>query len=674
MLYKLVSLVTLLSNVHTPLAQGGHEGEHEEEHERDIHCEPPHEHMLCNPTVSPTPAPSNKPTTPEPTFVYNIDFSGTRESKIYPADGTEDDMFGCHTSIFHTTAVIGAYSARTKNEQREHAGAVYIWETNATSFPYYDDGSTPWKFTQELFLEKWESKCNPEGKDCKTEQNQEYSKNAEFGYAHDVYNNTIVVGAHKHMEEKQEGGGAFVFTRSLSTGKWSQTAILQPEKEDMHDYKYFGNSIALEDGVAVIGAMGDNDRGTAAGALYVFDYDSRYEYWTLSIKLTSGNADQHDNFGFSSDIHKNVIVAGATGDDTMGNNCGAAYIFYKFYGKWQEQAKIVPYDCQNDGNAFYFGSSVSTYDSTVAVGAYGGHGHWDNAGCAYIYTLQTSGWLLQKKLVAHDGMSGDKFGWDIALYKDTVIIGAWGEQGKEEPEDDRRENERDNEDERDNRDRNNPRQLRQLQGDRDRDREDQEREHENGENCGPNSPPDCRQYKGYYQYRGESAGAAYVFARSGSSWVQEFKLLPSTSEANDAFGSAVDIHENVLFIGAYQADGAYDNTGAAYIFAPPSLSPSFVAEAKTKVYMVTGEAKLDALLAVCLILVPACVAGVWYYTNYNKGDKPSRDAHMLVSTDSQHGSVAPWSMHGAFDDSTRGSSSSKGVPTRSPLRGPPVAR
>lgn len=342
----------------------------------------------------------------------------------------------------------------------------------------------------------------------------------------------------------------------------------------------------------------------------------------------------------------------------MGNKCGAAYIFYKFYGKWQEQAKIVPYDCQNDGNAFYFGSSVSVYDTTVAVGAYAGHGHWDNAGCVYIYTLQPSGWLLQKKLIAHDGMSGDKFGWDVSLYKDTVIVGAWGEQGKEEPEDDRREN-----------DRNNPR-VRRLQGG---DREREEREHQNGENCGPNSPPDCRQYRGYYNYRGESAGAAYVFARSGTSWVQEFKLLPSTSEANDAFGSAVDIHENVLFIGAYQADGAYDNTGAAYLYAPPSMSPSYVAETKTKVYMVTGEAKLDALLAVCLILVPACVAGVWYYTNYNKGDKSSRDMHMPVSTDSQHGSVAPWSMHGAFDDSSRGSSS-RGVPTRSPLRGPPVAR
>ena len=640
-----------------PDGEGEGEGpdDHErDEHERDVHCEPPNEHMLCNPTMVPTSAPTFTPTTPAPTFVYTIDFSDTRESKVYPVDGTEDDMFGCHTSIYHTTAVIGAYGARDNNEAREHAGAVYVYETNATSFPYYDDGSTPWTFTQKLYLEKWETKCNPEGEECETKLDEKYSQDAEFGYAHDVYNTTMVVGAHKHMEEKEEGGGAFVFNRNANTGLWSQTAILSPEKEDMHDYKYFGNSISLFQTTAVIGAMGDNDRGSASGAIYVYDYDSRYEYWTLSIKLTSEDAGQHDNFGFSTDIHKNVIVAGATGDDSMGTNCGAAYIFYKFYGKWQEQAKVVPYDCANDGNAFFFGASVSAYESTVAIGAYAGHGHWDSAGAAYIYYMGSNGWALQKKLIAHDGMSGDKFGWDIALYKDTVVVGAWGEQGKEEPEDKRDEG---------------PEGHRRLQP------EGPEDNGPEGENCGPNSPPDCQQYHGYYNYRGASAGAAYVFARSGVSWNQEFKLLPNSSEAYDAFGSAVDIHENVLFIGAYQADGVNKNSGAAYLYAPPTMSPSqsTAGSSSGTVFVVTGEAKLDALLAVCLILVPACIAGVWYYTNMKKDEAPSRDAHMPVSTDSQHGSVAPWSMHGAFDDSSRGASS-RGVPTRSPLRGPPVAR
>jgi hypothetical protein len=199
---------------------------------------------------------------------------------------------------------------------------------------------------------------------------------------------------------------------------------------------------------------------------------------------------------------------------------------------------------------------------------------------------------------------------------------------------------------------------------------------ENGQNCGPNSPPDCKQFQGHYSYRGASNGAAYIFARSGSTWLQEFKLLPNDTSAYDAFGYSVDIHENVLFIGAYMADGAVANTGAAYIYAPPTMSPKSAKTASQTYYALTGEVELDALLAVCLILVPAAIAGVWYYTQYKKQQAADHDGRMPVSQDSQHGSVAPWSMHGAFDDSSRGSGSRSIAPppTRSPLRGPPVAR
>ena len=141
-------------------------------------------------------------------------------------------------------------------------------------------------------------------------------------------------------------------------------------------------------------------------------------------------------------------------------------------------------------------------------------------------------------------------------------------------------------------------------------------------------------------------------------------MLPNGTSAYDAFGYAVDIHENVLFIGAYMADGVEENTGAAYIYAPPTMSPSTSKSKEQTYYAITGEVELDALLAVCLILVPAAIAGVWYYTQYKK--KQANNDRLPVSTDSQHGSVAPWSMHGAFDDSSRGEGS-RSVPTRSPL-------
>mmetsp|Transcript_1151 Transcript_1151/g.1864 ORF Transcript_1151/g.1864 Transcript_1151/m.1864 type:complete len:670 (-) Transcript_1151:153-2162(-) len=629
---------------------GEGEGEHEEpdhswdEWDHEHHCEPPNDH--CHPTSVPTLVPSVSPTTPEPTFVYTIDFGDTVETKVYPLDGTEMDMYGSHTHIHHTTAVVGAYGAKDYGEK---SGAVYIYSTNATSYPYYDDGSTPWYFVQKLHLEKWEEHCNKDG--CEYKLDEHYSENSEFGYAAAVWNDTIIVGAHKHADAHDEGGAAFVFSRFESTGLWSQTSTLSVG--DAHDYHYFGGAIAMYDTTCVIGAAGDDHGGTAAGAAYVFDYDEDYDSWVMVTKLTSEDAGQFDNFASSLAIYKSLIVVGASGDEEAGADAGAAYIFIH-WGSWQQQAKVTPYESSNNDDASYanfkFGHSVGIYDRTVVVGAYYAHGHWDNSGAAYIYDQDSSGsWYLQAKIIAHDGMTEDKFGWSVAIYKDTVVIGAWGEQGKEEHE--------------------GPEGHRMLEVNGQRVLQGGGPEH--GENCGPNSPPDCQQYQGHYSYRGASNGAAYVFARSGTTWRQEFKLLPNGTSAYDAFGYAVDIHENVLFIGAYMADGVEENTGAAYIYAPPTMSPSTSKSKEQTYYAITGEVELDALLAVCLILVPAAIAGVWYYTQYKK--KQANNDRLPVSTDSQHGSVAPWSMHGAFDDSSRGEGS-RSVPTRSPLRGPPVAR
>ncbi|MCK4529910.1 MAG: choice-of-anchor D domain-containing protein, partial [Candidatus Marinimicrobia bacterium] len=68
------------------------------------------------------------------------------------------------------------------------------------------------------------------------------------------------------------------------------------------------------------------------------------------------------------------------------------------------------------------------------------------------------------------------------------------------------------------------------------------------------------------------AGAAYIFIRSGDTWVQQQKLVASDRAVDDLFGMNVAISGNYAIIGAYQEDedasGANTliNAGAAYIF------------------------------------------------------------------------------------------------------------
>ena len=63
-----------------------------------------------------------------------------------------------------------------------------------------------------------------------------------------------------------------------------------------------------------------------------------------------------------------------------------------------------------------------------------------------------------------------------------------------------------------------------------------------------------------------SAGSAYVFTRSGTSWSQQAKLTASDMATSDRFGSAVAIEGTRVVIGAMYEDDGGSNSGATYIF------------------------------------------------------------------------------------------------------------
>jgi hypothetical protein len=61
---------------------------------------------------------------------------------------------------------------------------------------------------------------------------------------------------------------------------------------------------------------------------------------------------------------------------------------------------------------------------------------------------------------------------------------------------------------------------------------------------------------------GDFSGAAYIFKRKGTNWIEQTKLLASDGVTNDMFGHTVSMDEDYAIIGAPAADGP----GYAYIF------------------------------------------------------------------------------------------------------------
>jgi hypothetical protein len=67
-------------------------------------------------------------------------------------------------------------------------------------------------------------------------------------------------------------------------------------------------------------------------------------------------------------------------------------------------------------------------------------------------------------------------------------------------------------------------------------------------------------------YYGSNSGAAYVFMKSGSTWIQKLRLLPSDGQPGDLFGCTASLDNGIAVIGARGANDAGNNSGAAYVF------------------------------------------------------------------------------------------------------------
>jgi LPXTG-site transpeptidase (sortase) family protein len=64
-----------------------------------------------------------------------------------------------------------------------------------------------------------------------------------------------------------------------------------------------------------------------------------------------------------------------------------------------------------------------------------------------------------------------------------------------------------------------------------------------------------------------NAGAAYIFVRSGPSWMLEARLQPRDPDQGDTFGVSVAIDGNTVVVGATGSDlDDINNAGAAYVF------------------------------------------------------------------------------------------------------------
>jgi hypothetical protein len=225
----------------------------------------------------------------------------TEQAKLVADDAAQLDLFGFAVAISDNTAVIGSYL--DDNRGGTNAGSAYVyvrsrgvWSQQAKLITV-DAADADW-----------------------------------IGISVAIDGDTAVVGANLDDYAGQiNTGSASVFVRSGAPGSevWTEQAKLTVPDAAIDDQ--LGLSVAISGGTAVIGALYDDHAGGFnAGSASVFARSgpSGGERWTLQATLTASDAAPSDTFGNSVAISDGRALIGAYLDDhEAGTDAGSAYIF-----------------------------------------------------------------------------------------------------------------------------------------------------------------------------------------------------------------------------------------------------------------------------------------------------------------------------------------------------------
>src|SRR3989442_715538 len=144
----------------------------------------------------------------------------------------------------------------------------------------------------------------------------------QFGHAVAIEGDTAVVGAPLDSAGNVNAGAAYVFVRAGAT--WIEQAKLTAGDAGLK--AEFGNAVAISGDTIVVGAHADpRGDGVPEGAAYVFARNGTG--WSQQAKLRSADpaASQHQ-FGAAVAIDGEVVAVGAIGDEQGGPDAGAVYV------------------------------------------------------------------------------------------------------------------------------------------------------------------------------------------------------------------------------------------------------------------------------------------------------------------------------------------------------------
>ena len=297
-------------------------------------------------------------------YVFSDNSGAWKESaELTSADGQAGDSFGSSVAISGSTIAVGAHNVRSGTglyvfsddsgmwQQEAELGAFGGCCTGVTSLALSKDtlvvGDSGVTFVFSNASGSWQQTAKltvPGG-----------AVGASFGQSVALSGSTIVVGSpDQTIGSNQYEGAAYVF--SDVSGSWQQIGELTAS--DGAPEEFVGDSVAVLGSTVLVGSQGYG----------VYVYSETSGVWQQDAQLTAGPlaGTGAGFFGSSLAVSDGVIVVGAPWSSLTASLQGAAFVFSDTSGAWQQVGELTAADA---GASDQFGAVVAVSGGTIVVGA-----------------------------------------------------------------------------------------------------------------------------------------------------------------------------------------------------------------------------------------------------------------------------------------------------------------
>ncbi len=355
---------------------------------------------------------------------HALSSSPSRELGILRAsDAQASDLFGSSLATSGDTIVVGAHEEDGGPENPlPRSGTAYIFSRN-------QGGAEAWG--QVAILRATDA------------QDEDF-----FGQDVAISGDTVVVGA--PGEDGGEGdpqpfsGAVYVFNRNQSgSDAWEQVAILRAS--DAHPESWFGSQVAIDGDTIVVGApFDDGSTGSVSsniGAAYIFNRNQGgAEHWGEVANLHASDAQTGDYFGLAVAISGDTAVIGAELEDGGPGDpiplSGAVYALIEIWvgqmrGEKQPSCTPPTLSLRTSSARKWISAGIPSLSASLKKMVDQEIPYMSQARSHIFNRVQgvVDAWTQAAVLHASDAQESDYFGLAVAISADTVVIGAFLEDG-----------------------------------------------------------------------------------------------------------------------------------------------------------------------------------------------------------------------------------------------------